>query len=104
MKQQADKKRTEREFSVGDLVYLKLQSSLALTHSLEQSAKCYGPYKITTRIGKVAYKLELPTGSSILLVFYVSMLKEKVRDKVSVTAELSKLQDNLVIVAPELVL
>ncbi|KAG8661193.1 hypothetical protein MANES_02G218460v8 [Manihot esculenta] len=108
MKQQTDKKRTEREFSVGNLVYLKLQpyrqTSLALRHSLKLSAKYYGPYKITAKIGKVAYRLELPTCFSIHPVFHISKLKKKVKDKVSVTTDLPKLQDNQAIVVPESIL
>lgn len=63
MKLYADKKRIEREFEVGDWIYLKLQSyrqtTLALKQSLKLAAKYYGPFQVPKRIGKVAYKLQL---------------------------------------------
>lgn len=61
MKSQADKKGTEREFHVGDLVYLKLQpyiqTSVAPRSNQKFSFKFYGPFKILQRVGQVAYKL-----------------------------------------------
>ena len=59
MKQQADKKRIDREFQISESVWLKLQpyrqASLwkGTTHKL--TAKFYGPYKILDKIERVAY-------------------------------------------------
>ncbi|PHT88037.1 hypothetical protein T459_10143 [Capsicum annuum] len=48
MKVNADKRRTEREFKVGDWVFLKLQpykqTSIAVKKSLNLASKYYGPY------------------------------------------------------------
>jgi hypothetical protein len=79
MKHQADKHRSERSFSVGDWVFLKLQpyvqSSLARRAHQKLSFRFFGPYKILERVGAAAYKLALPSSSSIHPVFHVSQLK-----------------------------
>jgi hypothetical protein len=79
MKRQADKKRSEWQFSVGDNVFLKLQlyvqSSLAPRSNKKLAFKYFGPYKIVAKVGSVAYKLDLPSYSYIHPVFHVSQLK-----------------------------
>lgn len=80
MKKNADLKRIDKDFAVGDWVYLRLQpyrqSSLALRRAIKLSPRFYGPYKIIEKIGVVAYKLELPDESKIHPVFHVSYLKK----------------------------
>ncbi|XP_069146056.1 uncharacterized protein [Solanum lycopersicum] len=98
MKFFADKKRTEREFLVGDWVYLKLQpyrqTSIALGRNLKLSSKHYGPYLIVEKIGLLAYKLVLPLHSKIHPVFHVSLLKKKVVDRVVIQSDLSYTNDD----------
>ena len=80
MKNQADKQRVERQFAVGDSVFLKLQpyvqTSIARRSNQKLSYKYFGPYTILQRVGAVAYKLDLPPSSQIHPVVHVSLLKQ----------------------------
>ena len=97
MKQQADQKRSEREFVVGHWVYLRLQpykqASIKRGGKHKLSPKFYGPYKILRRVGEVAYVLELPKSSKIHNTFHVSSLKRVVGQMVTVQTELSELDE-----------
>ena len=57
MKQQADRKRSEREFLVGDDIYLKLNQqhyrALIKQPFSKLNPKFYGPFKIVEKIGAV---------------------------------------------------
>jgi hypothetical protein len=99
MKHQADKRRSERTFAVGDLVYLKLQpyvqSSLAPRAHQKLSFRYFGPFKVIERIGATAYKLELPPSSSIHPVFHVSLLKPSTSAKYVISPALPDIDDDL---------
>ncbi|GMI89660.1 hypothetical protein HRI_002635300 [Hibiscus trionum] len=79
MKNQADKKRREVELTVDYWVFVRLQPyrhlSLRLHRHQKLSPRFFGPYKVTRRIGPVAYKLELPASTRIHPIFHVSQLK-----------------------------
>ena len=92
-----DRGRVERQFEVGDLVYLRLQpyrqSSLKQKGAEKLKPPFYGPYMVIRRIGQVAYELELPQGNKIHNIFHVSCLKKVLGQQVTVTEELPPTDD-----------
>ncbi|WVZ81602.1 hypothetical protein U9M48_028957, partial [Paspalum notatum var. saurae] len=79
MKKQADKHISDRQFQVGDSVLVKLQpyiqTSLARRSNQKLAFKYFGTYEVLSHIGSAAYRLKLPSYSSIHPVFHVSQLK-----------------------------
>jgi hypothetical protein len=76
MKAQADRQRSDLELSVGDLVWLD-SKNIAVQHtgSRKLMPRRLGPFKVVSRIGAVAYKLEFPpTMQRLHPVFHVSLL------------------------------
>ena len=87
MKQQEDQHHSERNFEVGDWVFLRLQPYNHISLKKENkdnklSPKYYGPYKVLQNIGSMAYKLELPLSSRVQWVFLVPCLKKVIDDKI----------------------
>jgi hypothetical protein len=80
MKKYADKKRTERTLSVGDMVYIKMQpyrlSAFGIRQAIKLTTKYYGPFRVLETVGKLAYRLLLPDDVNIHPVFHVSQLKK----------------------------
>ena len=80
MKQEVDRKRSDREFTVGERVYLRLKHSHLKSITRGQVSKLspryYGPFTIVAKVGKVAYRLQLLEESQIHPVFNVSLLKK----------------------------
>ncbi|KAA8525929.1 hypothetical protein F0562_007971 [Nyssa sinensis] len=99
MKWVYDLNHREEELEVGDWVYLKLQAyrqlSVQFRKNQKPSPRFYGPYQVVQKISKVAYKVALPSGSRIHLVFHISLLKRRVGPGVLLQSNLStKVDDN----------
>jgi hypothetical protein len=79
MKKYANLKRTERTLEPGDMVYIKMQpyrmAAFGIRQSIKLTSKFYGPFIVNEKIGKLAYKLQLPEGVKIHPVIHVSQLK-----------------------------
>ena len=87
-KSYADKRRSDLEFQVGDFVLLKVppwKGVIRFRKRGKLGPRYIGPYRIITRVGKVAYRLELPDElRSIHNTFHVSQLRKCVRDESAV--------------------
>lgn len=92
MKHYVDKKRKERVFQEGDMVYLKIQpyrhTSLSIHRHLKLHARYYGPFRILKKVGNTAYQLLLPEGCKLHHTFHVSQLKQHIGDQVIPTKHL----------------
>jgi hypothetical protein len=109
MKKFADLQRTERTFSVGDKVYLKMEpyrlAAFGFRGAIKLQSKYYGPFLITHKVGNRAYSLQLPPGVLIHPVFHVSQLKLHIGAKAVPSPDLPMvLPDGTIKTGPELVL
>jgi hypothetical protein len=79
MKSQADKKRSESLFSIGNMVYMKLHPYVQFTvmsrANQKLSFKYFGPFYVLEKVEVVAYRLQLPENCQIHHVIHVSQLK-----------------------------
>ncbi|KAI3795190.1 hypothetical protein L1987_37839 [Smallanthus sonchifolius] len=84
-KSYADKRRKPLEFQVGDLVLLKVspwKGVIRFGKKGKLAPRYVGPFKILERIGKVAYKLDLPPSlGNVHPTFHVSNLKKCLADE-----------------------
>ncbi|KAJ9562865.1 hypothetical protein OSB04_008025 [Centaurea solstitialis] len=87
-KSYADKRRSDLEFQVGDFVLLKVSPWKGVIRFRKRGKlgpRFIGPYKIIARVGKVAYRLELPNELKLIHnTFHVSQLWKCVRDESAV--------------------
>ncbi|KAM0014544.1 putative nucleotidyltransferase, Ribonuclease H [Helianthus debilis subsp. tardiflorus] len=84
-KSYADKRRKPLEFQVGDRVLLKVSPWKGVVRFGKRgklNPRYVGPFEITERIGKVAYRLNLPTElGAVHNVFHVSNMKKCLSDE-----------------------
>ena len=109
MKPLADRGRRDVEFTEGDLVYLKLQpyrQQITFRRAYQKLAcKFFGPFPIEKWVGVVAYKLKLPEGAHLHLVFHVSLLRKKLGDKADTSRELPPIdEEGTIVITPEAIL
>jgi hypothetical protein len=65
-----------------------VQSSVAERSSQKLAFKYFGPYLVLQRVGKVAYRIQLPPSSRIHPVVHVSQLKKEITERDQVCPEL----------------
>ncbi|GKE38326.1 hypothetical protein Tco_1461731 [Tanacetum coccineum] len=84
-KSYADRKRNPMEFEVGDRVMLKVSSWKGVVRFGKRgklNPRYVGPFRVLAKVGKVAYKLELPQElSRVHHTFHVSNLKKCYADE-----------------------
>jgi hypothetical protein len=99
-KSYADNRRRPLEFKVGDCVFLKvspMRGVMRFGKKGKLSPRFIGPFKITQRVGKLAYRIALPPDLvKTHDVFHVSMLRKYIGNpNVIVEYELLEIQDGL---------
>ena len=84
-KSYADKRRKPLEFAVDDRVLLKVSPWKGVVRFGKKgklAPRYVGPFRIIERVGKVAYRLELPTElENVHPVFHVSNLRKCLADE-----------------------
>ena len=87
-KSYADRRRSELEFQVGDFVLLKVSPWKGIIRFRKRGKlgpRYIGPFRVISRVGKVAYRLDLPAElSQIHNTFHVSQLRKCVTDATEV--------------------
>jgi hypothetical protein len=99
-KSYADKRRRPLEFEVGDRVFLKvspIRGVMRFGKKGKLSPRFIGPFKITQKVGKLAYRIDLPPDLiGTHDVFHVSMLRKYIASpEVIMEYELLGIQEGL---------
>ena len=78
-----DRKRKDKEFQIGDHVYLKVKSkrsSLSLDMCSKLAPRFCGPFEILAKKGPVAYELALPVHVRVRNMFHATLLNKYIYD------------------------
>lgn len=81
LKKNADLKRREEGFEIGDMVYLKLQPYLIVSHPWQEGhlrnllLDFMGHLRCSRKVGTIAYMLQLPFTCKLHPLFHVSQYK-----------------------------
>jgi hypothetical protein len=99
-KSYADNRRMPLEFEVGDSVFLKvspMKGVMRFEKKGKLSPRFVGPFEITQRVGRLAYRIALPPNLvETHDVFHVSMLRKYIANPdVIVEYELLEIQEGL---------
>ena len=82
MKKYYNQKRLkELTFSEGNIIYLATKNIITKRPSKKLDYKYLKPYKVTKKISKNNYQLDLPPKVRIHLIFYISLLKDAINVK-----------------------
>ena len=82
-KSNADLNRTQREFQVGEHVFVRVKprrNSFKLGNYAKLAPRYYGTFEVLTRARLVAYQLAFPPNLKIHNAFHVSLLKRYIHD------------------------
>ncbi len=71
-----NKSHCDVEYKVGQKVWLRVKNITIERPSRKLDWQRYGPYRIIERMGKVAYRLNLPASLQIYNVLHVSLLRD----------------------------
>ena len=84
-KSYADRRRSELEFQAGDYVLLKVSPWKGVIRFRKRGKlgpQYIGPFRVIARVGRVAYRLEIPTElERIHNTFHVSQLRKCIADE-----------------------
>ncbi|XP_075098793.1 uncharacterized protein LOC142175711 [Nicotiana tabacum] len=83
MKKFADRKQHPTDSGVGDMVMVKINpKQFKALRGMHQNLthKYEGPFKIFTKVGKISYKLDMPSYLKIYPIFHASVLKPYHKD------------------------